>query len=45
VHQNIEASGVELSEDVLGAIDEALAGTFESGSELIGSASAAVKHR
>jgi aryl-alcohol dehydrogenase-like predicted oxidoreductase len=45
VHQNIEASGVELSEDVLRAIDGALAGAVETGSELIASASAAVKHR
>jgi aryl-alcohol dehydrogenase-like predicted oxidoreductase len=45
VHQNIEASGVELSEDVLRAIDEALGDVPVTGTTLAGGTSAAIKHR
>ena len=45
VHQNIEASEVELSDDVLSAIDEALGDVPVTGTTLAPGASAGVKHR
>jgi aryl-alcohol dehydrogenase-like predicted oxidoreductase len=45
VHQNAEASGVKLSEDVLSAIDEALDGRIITGHQLGPFAKEGVKHR
>jgi aryl-alcohol dehydrogenase-like predicted oxidoreductase len=45
VHDNASASGVELSQDVLDAIDEALGDVIVSEPELAGFAQAGVKHR
>jgi aryl-alcohol dehydrogenase-like predicted oxidoreductase len=45
VHQNIEASEVELSDDVLSAIDEALGDVPVTGNTLAPGASEGVKHR
>jgi aryl-alcohol dehydrogenase-like predicted oxidoreductase len=45
VHQNAEASGVKLSEDVLSAIDEALDGYIITGHQLGPFAKDGVKHR
>jgi aryl-alcohol dehydrogenase-like predicted oxidoreductase len=45
VHQNIEASGVELSDDVLREIDEALGDLPVTGTTLAGGTSAAIAHR
>jgi aryl-alcohol dehydrogenase-like predicted oxidoreductase len=43
--QNVAASGVKLSDDVLAAIDEALAGVVVEGPRLAGNAREGVKHR
>jgi aryl-alcohol dehydrogenase-like predicted oxidoreductase len=45
VHSNAEASGVELSQDVLDAIDEALGSAIVSEPQLAGFAQEGVKHR
>jgi aryl-alcohol dehydrogenase-like predicted oxidoreductase len=45
VHSNAAASGVELSEDVLDAIDEALGDVLVGGPQLAGFAQEGVKHR
>ncbi len=45
VHADAEASGVELSDDVLEAIDEALDGVIVQGPRLAGFAAEGVKHR
>lgn len=45
VHRNIEASGVSLSDDVLGAIDEALGDLPVTGTTLTAGASGEIKHR
>jgi aryl-alcohol dehydrogenase-like predicted oxidoreductase len=45
VHGNAEASGVELSQDVLDAIDEALGDVMVTEPELAGFAESGVKHR
>ncbi len=45
VHADAEASGVELSDDVLEAIDEALDGVIVRGPRLAGFAAEGVKHR
>jgi aryl-alcohol dehydrogenase-like predicted oxidoreductase len=45
VHQNVAASGVELSQDMLDAIDEALGEYVVSGTQLAPFAQAGVKHR
>ncbi len=45
VDQNVAASGVELSDDTLAAIDEALAGVTVEGPRLAGFAREGVKHR
>ena len=45
VHQNIAASGVDLSTDVLSAIDEALGDVPVRGTRLPEEASAGIKHR
>jgi aryl-alcohol dehydrogenase-like predicted oxidoreductase len=43
--QNVAASGVKLSDDVLAAIDEALGGVAVEGPRLAGFAREGVKHR
>jgi aryl-alcohol dehydrogenase-like predicted oxidoreductase len=45
VHTNADASGVELSADVLEAIDEALGDVVINGQRLAGFAQEGVKHR
>ena len=45
VHQNIEASGVELSADILEAIDEALGDVPLTGDQQAPGATPGVKHR
>jgi aryl-alcohol dehydrogenase-like predicted oxidoreductase len=45
VHANAKASGIELSEDVLAAIDEALADVIVRGPELANFVQEGVKHR
>lgn len=45
VHANVEASGIELSDDTLAAIDEALADVMVTEPELGSFARAGVKHR
>lgn len=45
VHANVEASGIELSDDTLAAIDEALAGVMVTEPELGSFAREGVKHR
>ena len=45
VHSNVEASGVELSADVLEAIDEALGDVVITSPQLAGFANEGVKHR
>jgi aryl-alcohol dehydrogenase-like predicted oxidoreductase len=45
IDQNVAASGVELSADVLEAIDEALAGVVVEGPRLAGYAREGVTHR
>src|SRR5205085_4690730 len=45
VHANAEASGVELSQDVLDAIDEALGDVVVRGPELANFVQEGVKHR
>ena len=45
VHANAEAAGVDLSDDTLAAIDEALAGHVIEGTQLAGGANPAIKHR
>jgi aryl-alcohol dehydrogenase-like predicted oxidoreductase len=45
VHQNAEAAGIELSEDTLEAIDEALEGVTVTGPRLANFVAEGVKHR
>ncbi len=45
VHANAEAAGVDLSDDTLAAIDEALAGHVIEGTQLAGGANPGIKHR
>jgi aryl-alcohol dehydrogenase-like predicted oxidoreductase len=45
VHANVAASGIELSDDTLAAIDEALGDVVVSGPELAPGASDGIKHR
>jgi aryl-alcohol dehydrogenase-like predicted oxidoreductase len=45
VHANVAASGIELSQDTLDAIDEALGDVVVSGQQLGPNASAEIKHR
>jgi aryl-alcohol dehydrogenase-like predicted oxidoreductase len=45
VHSNVEASGIELSPDVLEAIDEALGDWTVTGQRLANNAESGVKHR
>jgi hypothetical protein len=45
VHQNAEAAGVELSQDTLDAIDEALEGATVEGPVLANFVQEGVKHR
>jgi aryl-alcohol dehydrogenase-like predicted oxidoreductase len=45
VHSNTEASGVELSQDVLDAIDDALGDVVVSSAQLAAFAETGVKHR
>jgi aryl-alcohol dehydrogenase-like predicted oxidoreductase len=45
VHANVAASGIELSQDTLDAIDEALGSVVISGQQLGPNATAEIKHR